>query len=123
MFTSDMAQPGSFRLYTMNSNGSGVSALPTDPAAAFEPDWQTLDFPTGCTIVGTTGNDRLTGTAKADVLCGLAGNDTLKGLGGNDTLLGGDGADRLDGGAGQGSGGRRSRQGLLQGGAQALLLR
>ena len=95
-----MAQAGFFRLYTMNVDGTGAVALPTGPAAAFEPDWQTIGYPTGCTIVGTVGNDHLTGTPKADVLCGLAGNDVIKGLAGNDTLLGGDGADRLDGGAG-----------------------
>ncbi|MEZ5102275.1 MAG: hypothetical protein R3C15_21225 [Thermoleophilia bacterium] len=54
----------------------------------------------GCTIVGTSGNDRLRGTAKRDVICGLGGNDRIDGLGGNDVLRGGAGNDELRGGGG-----------------------
>lgn len=53
-----------------------------------------------CTIVGTSGPDRLVGTPGRDVICGLAGNDTLIGRGGRDVLRGDGGRDRLVGGAG-----------------------
>ncbi|MDX6504553.1 MAG: hypothetical protein QOE29_1678, partial [Gaiellaceae bacterium] len=49
----------------------------------------------GCTIVGTSRNDKLVGTGGNDVICGGGGNDTLVGSGGNDILMGGNGADRL----------------------------
>jgi Ca2+-binding RTX toxin-like protein len=49
----------------------------------------------GCTIVGTSRNDKLVGTGGNDVICGGGGNDTLVGNGGNDILMGGNGADRL----------------------------
>jgi Ca2+-binding RTX toxin-like protein len=52
----------------------------------------------GCTQLGTPGNDTLVGTAGNDVMCGLGGDDTLRGLGGEDRLLGGDGRDVLFGG-------------------------
>lgn len=53
-----------------------------------------------CTIVGSSGNDRLVGTGNADIICGLGGNDTLIGLGGNDVILGGAGNDTVDAGSG-----------------------
>lgn len=53
-----------------------------------------------CTIVGTSGNDRLSGTPRADVICGLGGNDILTGASDNDVLDGGPGRDTLTGGAG-----------------------
>lgn len=53
-----------------------------------------------CTIVGTSGNDRLEGTSGADVICGRGGNDVLIGRGGNDILKAGRGNDVLQGGAG-----------------------
>ena len=53
---------------------------------------------TGCTIVGTDGDDTLSGTAGPDVICGLGGNDVLSGLGGDDVLVGGPGNDTLYGG-------------------------
>jgi len=63
-----------------------------------------------CTIVGTSGDDRLTGTGRDDVICGLAGNDRLAGGPGDDVLLGGSGDDVLSGGPGAdrllGEGGR-----------------
>ncbi|MFS3127040.1 Ig-like domain-containing protein [Nocardioides sp. Bht2] len=55
---------------------------------------------TGCTIVGTTGDDVLRGTPGNDVICGLSGNDRIYGLGGRDVLHGGPGNDVLIGGAG-----------------------
>ena len=54
-----------------------------------------------CTVVGTSGPDRLVGTARADVICGLGGSDTISGLGGNDVIDGGGGNDTLSGGGGQ----------------------
>lgn len=52
----------------------------------------------GCTIVGTPGDDTLVGTSGADVICGLGGDDTLYGLDGDDILIGGPGDDTLYGG-------------------------
>lgn len=54
-----------------------------------------------CTIVGTSGNDKLQGTKRADVICGLGGDDRIYGGAGNDTILGGPGDDQIfgDGGA------------------------
>jgi len=54
-----------------------------------------------CTMIGTSGKDRLRGTSGPDVLCGGGGDDVLAGRGGNDVLLGGPGRDRLRGGAGE----------------------
>jgi Ca2+-binding RTX toxin-like protein len=51
-------------------------------------------------IVGGSGDDRLTGGAGPDVLLGDAGDDTLAGNAGNDVLLGGDGDNSLNMGAG-----------------------
>lgn len=70
-------------------------ALPASPAAA-----ATAVNGARCTIVGTSGNDRLTGGAGNDVICGLGGDDTLIGNAGYDTLDGGTGKDRLVGGPG-----------------------
>lgn len=53
-----------------------------------------------CTIVGTSGPDRLAGTARRDVICGRGGNDVILGLGGDDLLAGGPGRDRVSGGGG-----------------------
>jgi hypothetical protein len=47
-----------------------------------------------CTVVGTSGDDRLTGTSRDDVICGL---------GGNDQIVDGAGNDIIDGGAGNGT--------------------
>jgi hypothetical protein len=74
--------------------------------------------PSDCTIVGTSGEDKLNGTAGEDVICGLEGNDTINSSGGDDLLRGGpgndtlvdlEGKDRLHGGAG--SDGLDSRDG------------
>ena len=46
-----------------------------------------------CTVMGTSGDDRLTGTPLPDVICGGEGNDVLEGLEGDDVLDGGEGAD------------------------------
>jgi Ca2+-binding RTX toxin-like protein len=53
-----------------------------------------------CTIVGTSGRDRLVGTRGIDVICGLGGDDVIVGGGGTDVIDGGSGRDRLRGGAG-----------------------
>jgi peptidoglycan/xylan/chitin deacetylase (PgdA/CDA1 family) len=50
-----------------------------------------------CTVVGTTGDDRLVGTAAADVICGGAGDDVIVGAGGDDVLLGNGGNDVIRG--------------------------
>jgi hypothetical protein len=54
-----------------------------------------------CTVVGTSGNDRILGSRGNDVICGLGGNDVVIGGGGRDLVDGANGADRL-GGAGGG---------------------
>lgn len=56
--------------------------------------------PSGCTIVGTNGNDVLRGTRDADVICGSNGDDAMVGLSGRDRIIGGRGNDRIDGGPG-----------------------
>jgi hypothetical protein len=58
------------------------------------------DDPRGCTITGTSRNDRLVGTPGDDVIDGRGGNDAIFGDAGNDTLAGGDGDDTLYGGDG-----------------------
>ena len=68
---------------------AGLSAMSVSPAEA-----------SGCTIVGTTGNDLLRGTAGDDVICGRGGADKIIGLGGNDLLRGGKGPDTILGGTG-----------------------
>ena len=52
----------------------------------------------GCTIVGTDGDDTLRGTPGDDVICGLGGDDVILGLGGGDVIWGGAGDDTLYGG-------------------------
>ena len=54
------------------------------------------------TIVGTSGDDRLTGTNRDDVIVGLEGNDQITGGAGNDIICGSQGDDTLIGGAGAG---------------------
>jgi hypothetical protein len=46
-----------------------------------------------CTIVGTSGADRMRGTSRNDVMCGLGGNDAISGKGGRDVIDTGDGTD------------------------------
>ncbi|MCY4088248.1 MAG: hypothetical protein OXG37_15520 [Actinomycetia bacterium] len=64
-------------------------ALPASVAAA-----------SACTIVGTSGPDRLVGTAGDDVICGLGGDDRISGLAGDDIVRGGPGNDVIAGGGG-----------------------
>ena len=58
-------------------------------------DFNLLPVGSGCTLVGTPGDDILAGGPGPEVICGLGGNDTISGGGGGDTLYGGDGNDRL----------------------------
>ncbi len=53
-----------------------------------------------CTVVGTSGNDRLSGTSRNDVICGLGGNDVIAGGAGNDIIDGGNGNDTITAGTG-----------------------
>lgn len=53
-----------------------------------------------CTILGTSGPDRITGTRGNDVICGLGGDDVISGVGLRDAIDGADGNDRLSGGIG-----------------------
>lgn len=55
----------------------------------------------GCTIVGTPGDDILRGTPARDIVCGLGGDDEIIGRGADDVLKGGDGVDLLRGGGGE----------------------
>jgi Ca2+-binding RTX toxin-like protein len=59
-----------------------------------------VSTPIRTTLVGGTGNDRLTGGGGGDTLDGGDGNDTLTGRGGNDALNGGPLNDTLNGGPG-----------------------
>jgi len=56
--------------------------------------------PSGCTIIGTEGDDTLLGTPGDDVICTLGGRDEADGGGGNDIVRGGTGIDDLSGGLG-----------------------
>lgn len=56
------------------------------------------DDPTGVSLRGGPGNDRLDGSLGSDVLRGGPGKDRLIGRQGNDTLLGGSGRDKAAGG-------------------------
>jgi Putative glucoamylase/RTX calcium-binding nonapeptide repeat (4 copies)/Protein of unknown function (DUF3131) len=57
-------------------------------------------YPRGCTIQGTSGDDRLYGTARDDVICGEGGEDVVDGGGGRDVVFGDAGDDRVAGGLG-----------------------
>jgi uncharacterized repeat protein (TIGR01451 family) len=80
-----------------------ASAAQSDPNPANNSDSEdTAAVPngSGCTIVGSSGDDVITGTADSDVICGLDGNDTLDGSTGRDTVRGGAGDDEVSGGDG-----------------------
>jgi Putative glucoamylase/RTX calcium-binding nonapeptide repeat (4 copies)/Protein of unknown function (DUF3131) len=57
-------------------------------------------YPRGCTIQGTSGDDRLNGTARDDVICGEGGEDVVDGGGGRDVVFGDAGDDKVAGGLG-----------------------
>lgn len=50
-----------------------------------------------CTIVGTSGADRIVGTSRRDVICAGGGNDVIIGGRGDDIIFGGSGRDRIAG--------------------------
>jgi uncharacterized repeat protein (TIGR01451 family) len=79
-----------------------VSANEVDPTPADAgAETSTAVNGVGCSIVGTSGNDRsLSGTNGDDVICGLGGNDVITGGRGNDRLDGGPGRDVVRGGDG-----------------------
>jgi hypothetical protein len=56
--------------------------------------------PGECTIVGTSGADRMRGTSRNDVMCGLGGDDAISGKGGRDVIDTGDGGDHVIGNKG-----------------------
>jgi len=87
-FTTD----GCGRIYATSLTSGAVQRLATTG--------QCVPPPEACTIVGTSGSERLTGTMGPDVICGLGGHDKLFGLGGDDLLVGGAGDDELTGGGG-----------------------
>ena len=70
-----------------------VAIVPADASVAAAADPR-------CTIVGTSGPDRLVGGPGRDVICGRGGDDRLAGRGGDDVLRGGRGDDLLRGGSG-----------------------
>ncbi|GAB1643562.1 calcium-binding protein [Krasilnikovia sp. MM14-A1259] len=70
------------------------------PAAAAAPSTTISGHRLKCTIVGTSGNDRLVGTSGRDVICGRGGNDVIFGGGGNDVIAGDGGNDTIYGGDG-----------------------
>lgn len=53
-----------------------------------------------CTIVGTSGNDKLQGTAGDDVICAMGGRDTINAGNGQDLIFAGVGRDLVRGGRG-----------------------
>lgn len=53
--------------------------------------------PSGCTIIGTNGNDVLRGTPVGDVICGRKGDDAIVGGGGTDHVEGGPNHDAVYG--------------------------
>ncbi len=56
---------------------------------------------TGCTIVGTDGDDVLVGGAGDDVICAYGGDDVIFGGAGDDVIRGGAGTDLIWGGGGE----------------------
>ncbi len=54
----------------------------------------------GCTVIGTDGDDVLVGTEGPDVICAGAGSDIIDALGGDDVILAGPGNDLIGAGAG-----------------------
>jgi Ca2+-binding RTX toxin-like protein len=82
-------------LLRLGSVAALFSLMLSSPSAAVEELSRTR-----CTIVGTSGNDRITGTRRADVICGHRGNDVIRGRDGDDVIYGGRGDDSVVGGRG-----------------------
>ena len=66
---------------------AGIAALFAIPTG--------IAFSSGCSIVGTPNNDRITGTSGVDGICGLAGDDRIQTGDSNDYVDPGTGADRV----------------------------
>ncbi|MGY0539197.1 calcium-binding protein [Nocardioides sp. YJ-D4] len=77
------------------ATAASATVLVASPASA-----ATTSTGVRCTIVGTSGSDRLTGTSHRDVICGRGGSDRILARGGNDVVDGGTGNDRIYGGFG-----------------------
>lgn len=91
-----------------------------DGTADSAPATVTITVGAGCrgraaTIVGTSGNDRLSGTSGADVIAGLGGNDMINAAGGDDVVCGGSGDDTLNLGGGDDTGDGGSGRDSLRG--------
>ena len=112
VWTSDRA--GTYDLYTMDADGTGVQQVTSNPALDEYPDWRrtcgvTGAPPTNCgaavanTIVGGGGDDIVWTGRGDDLVFGGLGDDVLIGGSGDDALQGEEGADRLSGGPGAGN--------------------
>jgi Ca2+-binding RTX toxin-like protein len=111
-WTSDRA--GSYDLYSMRANGTGVAQLTSNPALDEYPDWRRTCSVSGAstlncgdvaanTIIGGGGDDLILSGPGADVVYGGLGADVLIGGAGDDVLQGQEGADRLSAGPGPGN--------------------
>jgi phosphodiesterase/alkaline phosphatase D-like protein len=89
----------SFRVVAQNGAGTTTGQSASFGTAPRPRDEQ--GRPLRCTIVGTSGPDRLVGTPRRNVICGLGGADVLVGRGGDDILSGGPGSDVLRPGLGR----------------------
>ncbi|MEV4639789.1 calcium-binding protein [Actinoplanes sp. NPDC049548] len=93
-----------------------LAGIAVPGAAAAAPTTGQTGRARACTVVGTSGNDRLTGTTGHDVICGLGGNDVISGGDGNDIIDGGSGNDIIVGGRGDDSIGGGAGDDRVQGG-------
>lgn len=88
--------PGTrYAFRVMASNAAGTAAGPSASFATAPPPRDERGRVLRCTVVGTSGPDRLVGSSRRDVVCGLGGDDVLVGRGGRDVLVGGPGNDYL----------------------------
>jgi Ca2+-binding RTX toxin-like protein len=114
---------GSYDLYTINADGTGMKRLTTKASTDEYPDWRpgcsigkakplncgidvanNVSAGAGDDVVFTgPGNDVVIGGNGNDVMVGGSGGDVLQGQKGNDRIAAGPGpgADRLSGGAGR----------------------
>jgi hypothetical protein len=75
-----------------------VGSLVMAPGTAYAATYTSTGL--RCTVVGTSGPDRITGTSGNDVICGLGGNDVIDAGAGADYVDAGDGGDIVHGGTG-----------------------
>ncbi|MFL5962931.1 MAG: hypothetical protein ACJ757_08590 [Gaiellaceae bacterium] len=94
-------------IYTMNTDGTGVTNVTTSPFYEFSIDWRPLptsgflsQTPTSCGVGGTPRADTLTGTRNDDVVYALAGDDRISTGAGQDIVLGDAGDDTIRLGSG-----------------------